>query len=212
MALIEHTEDVAEVCGEALRLHPGLFAALFVGSVSRELRIRPANWWADARCFAQRSSQEWSIDGCMRAVGCARCATTFTRNNRMDGSVRKGVMITPSRIAVAGSCALVVSMVAANGIVQIAGRGSFSASLSEWLASRPQERWVLAFLYGLACTSEHALRLPIRGMDGLYGWLQLPLVYSGFCCLCQSRRMPSGWTCLPLVTHQRASSCLYSCP
>jgi hypothetical protein len=71
----------------------------------------------------------------MRAVACARCATTFTPDNRMDGSVRDAVMITPSRIAVAGSCAMVVSMVAANGIVQIAGRGSSSASLSEWLAS-----------------------------------------------------------------------------
>lgn len=40
-------------------------------------------------------------------------------------------MITPSRIAVAGSCAMAVSVTVTNGIVQIAG----PASLSGWLAS-----------------------------------------------------------------------------
>lgn len=44
-------------------------------------------------------------------------------------------MITPSSIAVAGSCAMAVSVVVTNGIVQIAGPASPSASLSEWLAS-----------------------------------------------------------------------------
>jgi hypothetical protein len=44
-------------------------------------------------------------------------------------------MITPSRIALAGSCAVAVSVAVTNGIVQIAGPASSSASLSVWLAS-----------------------------------------------------------------------------
>jgi hypothetical protein len=44
-------------------------------------------------------------------------------------------MITSSRIAVAGSCAMAVSVVVTNGIAQIAGPASPTASLPEWLAS-----------------------------------------------------------------------------
>ena len=48
-------------------------------------------------------------------------------------------MITPSRIALAGSCAMAVSVVVTNGIVQIAGPPSPSASLSGWLTSTVAE-------------------------------------------------------------------------
>lgn len=44
-------------------------------------------------------------------------------------------MITPCRIAVAGACAMAVSVVVTNGILQIAGPASPAASRSEWLAS-----------------------------------------------------------------------------
>jgi hypothetical protein len=44
-------------------------------------------------------------------------------------------MTTPSRIAVAGSCAMAVSVAVTNGIVQNAGPTSPAASLSGWLAS-----------------------------------------------------------------------------
>jgi hypothetical protein len=44
-------------------------------------------------------------------------------------------MISPSRIAVAGSCAMAVSMAVTNGIMQIAGPASPSASLSGLLTS-----------------------------------------------------------------------------
>jgi hypothetical protein len=55
-------------------------------------------------------------------------------------------MITPSRIAVAGSCAMAVSVVVTNGIVQLAGPASPSVSLAEWLASTAAGALGIGFL------------------------------------------------------------------